>query len=89
VRICDGYYFPVRAHANMSAAEACHAFWPASETRLYSGSTIDYAGARDGSRYAALDIAYTYRRSVAAGCTRNGRDQFGLASRRRSDVAAG
>jgi hypothetical protein len=79
VRTCDGHYFPVRAHSGMSAAEACHAFCPASETRLYSGSTIDYARARDGSRYAALDTAYAYRKSVVAGCTCNGRDQFGLA----------
>jgi hypothetical protein len=79
VRTCDGQYFPVRAHAGMSAAEACRAFCPASKTRLYSGSTIDYAIARDGSRYAALDTAYAYRRHLVAGCTCNGRDQFGLA----------
>jgi Protein of unknown function (DUF2865) len=78
VRTCDGHYFPVRAHAGMSAAEACHAFCPASETRLYSGSTIDYARARDGSRYASLDTAYAYRRHLVAGCTCNGRDPFGL-----------
>jgi Protein of unknown function (DUF2865) len=79
VRTCDGQYFPVRAHAGMSAAEACRAFCPASQTRLYSGSTIDYATAHDGSRYAALDTAYAYRRHLVAGCTCNGRDQFGLA----------
>jgi hypothetical protein len=79
VRTCDGHYFPVRAHAGMSAAEACRAFCPASQTRLYSGSTIDYAVARDGSRYASLDTAYAYRRHLVAGCTCNGRDQFGLA----------
>jgi hypothetical protein len=79
VRTCDGHYFPVRAHAGMSAAEACRAFCPASQTRLYSGSTIDYASARDGSRYAALDTAYAYRKHLVAGCTCNGRDQFGLA----------
>lgn len=79
VRTCDGHFFPVRAHAGMSAAEACNAFCPASETRLYSGSTIDYASARDGSRYAALDTAYAYRKNLVAGCTCNGRDPFGLA----------
>jgi hypothetical protein len=79
VRTCDGHFFPVRAHAGMSAAEACRAFCPASQTRLYSGSTIDYAVARDGSRYASLDTAYAYRRQLVAGCTCNGRDQFGLA----------
>jgi hypothetical protein len=42
VRTCDGHYFPVRAHSGMSAAEACHAFCPASETRLYSGRAGAY-----------------------------------------------
>ena len=79
VRTCDGHYFPVRAHAGMSAAEACHAFCPASATSLYSGSAIDYARTRDGSRYAALDTAYAYRKFAVPGCTCNGRDQFGLA----------
>ncbi len=79
VRTCDGHYFPVRAHPGMSTAEACNAFCPASQTRLYSGSTIDYARARDGSRYAALDTAYAYRKQLVAGCTCNGRDRFGLA----------
>ncbi len=80
VRTCDGHFFPVRAHAGMSAAEACNAFCPASETRLYSGSTIDYASARDGSRYAALNTAYAYRKNLVTGCTCNGRDPFGLAN---------
>jgi Protein of unknown function (DUF2865) len=79
VRTCDGHYFPVQAHAGMSAAEACHAFCPASSTRVYAGSDIDYAVAHDGSRYADLDAAYTYRKHLVAGCTCNGHDQFGLA----------
>jgi hypothetical protein len=79
VRTCDGHYFPVRAHAGMSVAEACHAFCPASETRIYSGGNIDYAVARDGGRYRDLPNAYVYRRHLVAGCTCNGRDAFGLA----------
>lgn len=79
VRSCDGRFFPVQAHAGLSAAEACHAFCPASETRLYSGGNIDYAMARDGSRYADLDNAFVYRKQLVPGCTCNGRDQFGLA----------
>ena len=79
VRTCDGHYFPVRAHAGMSVAEACHAFCPASETHIYSGGNIDYAVARDGSRYRDLPNAYVYRRHLVAGCTCNGRDAFGLA----------
>jgi hypothetical protein len=79
VRTCDGHYFPVRAQPGMSAAAICHAFCPASQTRLYSGSNIDYAVTRDGSRYADLDTAYVYRQHLVAGCTCNGHDVFGLA----------
>jgi len=79
VRTCDGHFFPVRAQPGLSTAEACHAFCPASETRLYSGSSIDYAVARDGSRYADLPNAFLYRKRLIAGCTCNGRDAFGLA----------
>lgn len=79
VRTCDGHYFPVQANPGASAAEMCHAFCPASETHVYAGSNIDYATARDGSRYADLGKAYLYRKQSVAGCTCNGRDQFGLA----------
>jgi hypothetical protein len=85
VRSCDGHYFPVRAHAGMSAADACRSFCPASQTKLFSGSTIDHAVARDGGRYADLANAYTYRKGMVAGCTCNGHSQFGLA---RIDVTA-
>ena len=79
VRTCDGHYFPVRAHAGLSVAEACRTFCPASQTRIYSGGTIDYAVARDGSRYRDLPNAYAYRKQLVAGCTCNGHDAFGLA----------
>jgi hypothetical protein len=79
VRTCDGHYFPVRAHPGFTVAQACHAFCPASETRIYSGSNIDYAQASDGSRYAALANAYAYRKHLVAGCTCNGSTPFGLA----------
>ncbi len=79
VRTCDGHFFPVQAHAGQSAAEACHSFCPASETRLYGGSNIDTAAASDGSRYANLPSAFVYRKQLVAGCTCNGRNAFGLA----------
>ena len=96
VRTCDGRYFPVQGRPGMSAAQACEAFCPASETQLYAGSNIDYAVARDGSRYASMQNAYVYRKHVVAGCTCNGRDAFGLAhidvkddpTLRRGDVVA-
>lgn len=79
VRSCDGRYFPVQASGGASAAEMCHAFCPASETKVYSGSNIDDAIARDGSRYSDLDTAFLYRKQLVNGCTCNGRDAFGLA----------
>jgi hypothetical protein len=79
VRMSDGFYFPVQAHAGVTAAAACQAFCPASQTRLYSGSGIDRAVAEDGSPYTDLDTAYLYRKELVAGATCNGRDRFGLA----------
>ena len=79
VRTCDGHFFPVTAHQGLSAAEACHAFCPASQTVMYSGGSIDSAVAPNGSRYADLPKAFLYRKQLVAGCTCNGHDQFGLA----------
>jgi Protein of unknown function (DUF2865) len=79
VRTSDGFYFPVQAHAGVSAADACRTFCPASQTRLYSGGSIDQAIAADGSRYSDLDTAFLYRKQLVTGSTCNGRDPFGLA----------
>jgi hypothetical protein len=80
VRTCDGHFFPVQAQRGISAAAACQGMCPAVETRLYAGSNIDFATARDGSRYADLSSAYLYRKKLVAGCTCNGRTPFGLVS---------
>jgi Protein of unknown function (DUF2865) len=79
VRTCDGHYFPVEAHGRLTAATACQSACPAAETKLYSGSNIDYALGRDGSRYADLPNAFLYRKKLVTGCTCNGRTAFGLA----------
>jgi uncharacterized protein DUF2865 len=79
VRTCDGHFFPVNAQPGLSAADACHAFCPASQTAIYSGGGIDNAVAQNGSRYADLPKAFLYRKQLIAGCTCNGHDQFGLA----------
>lgn len=79
VRTSDGFYFPVLAHAGVSAAAACRTFCPASQTQLYSGGSIDHAVASDGSRYTDLDTAFLYRKQLIAGSTCNGHDAFGLA----------
>jgi hypothetical protein len=80
VRICDGAHFPVQSRRGFSAAEACSAFCPASSTRVFFGSNIDTATARDGSRYAALDTAHLYQQHLVPGCTCNGKPTGGLAS---------
>ena len=79
VRTCDGHFFPVQAHAGISAAESCRSFCPASETKLYGGSNIEAASASDGSRYSDLPNAFVYRKAMVAGCTCNGKSPFGLA----------
>jgi hypothetical protein len=79
VRTCDGHFFPVQAHAGVSAAESCRSFCPASQTKLYGGSNIETASAGDGSRYRDLPNAFAYRKQLVTGCTCNGRNSFGLA----------
>ena len=80
VRTCDGRYFPVQPQGRSGAAEMCRSFCPASKTRVYSGSKIDYAIAGDGSRYADLGNAFAYRERIVDRCTCNGKDAFGLVS---------
>jgi hypothetical protein len=79
VRTCDGRFFPVQSRAGMSAAESCNAFCPASQTKLYSGGSIDNAVAGDGTRYTDSDNAFVYRERLVEGCTCNGKTPFGLA----------
>lgn len=78
VRLCDGRFFPIQ-HSAASPVEICNSFCPASHTKIFSGSSIDHAVARDGSRYAELANAFAYRDRVVPSCTCNGKDAFGLA----------
>jgi hypothetical protein len=78
VRTCDGRFFPIEHHAGLTQAQACSSFCPASQTRIYNGSSIDQAVGPDGKRYADLGTAFTYREKIVAGCTCNGKDAFGL-----------
>jgi hypothetical protein len=79
VRSCDGRYFPIAGPSNESRAASCSSFCPASETRLVYGSNIDSAATETGKPYSELPNAFRYRNEVVAGCTCNGKDQFGLA----------
>jgi hypothetical protein len=97
VRTCDGRYFPVTASDNASRAASCDSFCPASETRLFYGSSIDNAAGENGKPYSELPNAFRYRNELVAGCTCNGKDQIGLApvriendpTLRKGDIVAG
>jgi hypothetical protein len=79
VRLCDGESFPLEHMTNATPVETCRAMCPASKTKIFYGSEIGSAVAKDGARYAALDTAFTYRQQIVPNCTCNGRNAFGLA----------
>jgi uncharacterized protein DUF2865 len=79
VRLCDGQHFPLEHMTNATPVETCRAMCPASKTKVYFGSEIGAATAKDGARYADLDTAFIYRKQLVANCTCNGKDAFGLA----------
>ena len=97
VRTCDGRYFPVAASDKASRAASCNSFCPASETKVFYGSTIDNAASDNGKSYSELPNAFRYRNEIVSGCTCNGKDQLGLApvkieddpTLRKGDVVAG
>jgi hypothetical protein len=78
VRLCDGRYFPIQRHSEVSSAQTCSSFCPASATKIYNGNGIDHAVAPDGKRYSELATAFAYRKKIIPDCTCNGRDAFGL-----------
>jgi hypothetical protein len=85
VRLCDGRYFPIQRHANITTAQACSSFCPASATKIYSGGSIEHAADPDGKRYSELDTAFVYREKIVPGCTCNGKDAFGLVNTKIAD----
>ena len=97
VRTCDGRYFPATASDNASRAASCNSLCPASETKLFYGSSIDNAASDNGKPYSELPNAFRYRNELVSGCTCNGKDQVGLApvkieddpTLRKGDVVAG
>lgn len=97
VRTCDGRYFPVAVREGQSSAEMCSSFCPASETKIYRGSSIDEASTDSGKSYSEMPNAFRYRNELVAGCTCNGKDAFGLApmkveddpTLRKGDIVAG
>jgi hypothetical protein len=61
------------------------------------GGNIDNAATETGKPYSELPNAFRYRQEIVAGCTCNGKDQFGLApvkiendpTLRKGDIVAG
>jgi uncharacterized protein DUF2865 len=97
VRSCDGRYFPITGPDNRSRVAACSSFCPAAATSLVYGSNIDGAATEAGKPYSELPNAFRYRNEIVAGCTCNGKEQFGLApvtiendpTLRKGDIVAG
>jgi hypothetical protein len=97
VRTCDGRYFPISANNEQSRAATCSSLCPASETKVYHGSSIDDARSESGKPYSSLPNAFKYREQFVNGCTCNGKSPVGLASvdinddktLRKGDIVAG
>ncbi|WP_152539845.1 DUF2865 domain-containing protein [Afipia sp. P52-10] len=79
VRMCDGRHFAVFGRNDMSPTAVCQAFCPATATKVFFGSQIERAISMDGERYADIDNAFAYRKTIASDCSCNGRDPVGLA----------
>ena len=97
VRTCDGRYFPISGSDDQSRVASCNSFCPASETKVVYGGDIDDAATESGKSYSDLPNAFRYRKEIVAGCTCNGKDNFGLAqvsvendpTLRKGDIVAG
>ena len=55
------------ASDNASRAASCNSFCPASETKVFSGSSIDNATAENGKSYSDLPNAFRYRNELVSG----------------------
>lgn len=97
VRTCDGRYFPLASPTGQSRATSCNELCPASDTKVFYGSSIDHASSENGRSYSSLPNAFRYRNEIVSGCTCNGKDTFGLAkvdikddpTLRKGDIVAG
>ena len=79
VRLCDGRFFPVAPRTGATPVQICSALCPAARIKIFQGAEISHARAADGTRYADLDNAFLYRKTLVASCTCNGKDAFGTA----------
>jgi hypothetical protein len=74
VRLCDGQHFPIGQIVYGTPQDTCTAICPYSKTKLFFGSEIRSASAKDGQHYIELESAFLYRKELVANCTCNGRD---------------
>lgn len=79
VRTCDGRYFPAPPGDWISQAQSCKNFCPATETKLFLGSSIEGASSVDGKSYTQLPNAFRYRSALISDCTCTGTSAAGLA----------
>jgi hypothetical protein len=83
VRLCDGRYFPLPRNAgmqSMSAEKICGAMCPSAETKVFSGTNINYAVANDGKNYSSIKNAFLYREKTVDSCSCTGRNSTGVAA---------
>jgi hypothetical protein len=72
VRLCDGRFFPLPRSvgaSQMSSAQVCSAMCPAAETRVFNGTAIERAVAKDGKPYASLETAFLFREKQVDRCS--------------------
>jgi hypothetical protein len=82
VRLCDGRYFPMPRSSSGRALDTnkvCAALCPAAQTKVFSGSSMEYATATDGTRYSDLDNAFAFRDRNMPECSCTGHGPGGLA----------
>ena len=80
VRLCDGQHFAMERTISATPLDSCRAICPSSKTKVFFGSDIGGAVAKDGQHYSDLGTAFLYRKQLVANCTCNGKDAFGLAT---------
>ena len=77
VRLCDGQNFPLEHMGERRRSRPAAPCARRVKTKVFFGSEVGGAVAKDGARYADLDNAFIYRKQLVANCTCNGKDASG------------
>jgi hypothetical protein len=95
VRLCDGYYFPIRHGVTRASftddAAACQARCPRESQLFYlpaTGEMHDAVAVDGGTRYRNLPNAFRYRKALVDGCTCRPEPWSEEAARRHARYAA-